>query len=73
MSVIAIIIAITDILVGDGDKVNDFLFVIYLLENTNEYSCVVKYDVLIITNIYENFLATVANICSSLRYPTNRI
>lgn len=43
--------AIKDILLGDGAKVHNLLLEIYLRENSKEYSFVVNYDVLIITNI----------------------
>jgi hypothetical protein len=70
---IPLITAIKGILLGDGGKVHDLLLEIYLRENSKEYSFVLNYDVLIITNIYENFSVTVVEIHSSLRFASNRI
>jgi hypothetical protein len=60
-------------LLGGWAKVHDLFLEIYLHENSKEYSYVINYDVLIITNMYEKFLVTVVEIHSSLRFASNRI
>lgn len=68
-----LITAIKNILLGNRANVHDLLLEIHLREKSKEYSYVVNYDVLIITIIYENFLVTVVEIHSSLRFASNRI
>lgn len=70
---IPLITAIKGILLGHGGKVHDLFHEICLRENSKEYSYVVYYDVIIITNFYENFLITVVELHSSLRFASNRI
>lgn len=70
---IHLITPIKSILLGDGAEVHDLFLEIYVRENSKEYLYVVNYDVLVITNIYENFLVTIVEIHSSLRFASNRI
>jgi hypothetical protein len=69
---IILITAIKGLILGDGDKVHDLQLEICLCEKTDKYSYVVNYNVLIITNIYVNFLVTVVEIDPSLRFASYR-